>query len=76
MTDKILKPCPFCGGTPDFICRDNFDGNETYWIECWDCELVIGKHDSSPHRDTVCSAGSFSTKEDAIKAWNRRWGKK
>ncbi|WP_196596041.1 Lar family restriction alleviation protein [Pectinatus frisingensis] len=60
MSDK-LKPCPFCGGTPNIHDDDNKHpefGKEIFWqIYCMDC---FGTN------------GWFDSVDDAITAWNRR----
>lgn len=59
-----LKPCPFCGGTA-YLGGEHEDSDMTgYYVECTKCDVIMGG---------MCwNGGSFSTKEEAIKAWNRR----
>lgn len=52
------KSCPFCGGEAE--CSDSsctVNGEFKWTVECLNCGVM-----TSP----------FETKEDAIKAWNRR----
>lgn len=59
MTDKKLKPCPFCGGKVKFlILDDEFNiKDEDYAKDPWS-GLQYG----------LC----HDTKEEAAEAWNRR----
>ncbi len=63
MTEQKLKPCPFCGGKPDFIKRitlDYFTGkDEKRWsYKCRKCHVWL--------------AFNYATRYEAVKAWNRR----
>ena len=81
LKDSRLRPCPFCGGEarmvvtsygdPDWdgCCDDDFDDedieaidskDDQYKAECWNCGA------------TFSEGYTFYTKEQAIKAWNRR----
>ena len=59
-----LKPCPFCGGTKSIICRTDYDGGDAYAVSC-------RYSDCHGHIFTL-GHGYFSTKEQAIAAWNTR----
>ena len=67
-----LKPCAHYGGKAELINRDDYRGNDTYWVECGSCDIIMGKEDSSPHYDVKCSSGCYGSKEEAIEMWNRR----
>ncbi|WP_196601576.1 Lar family restriction alleviation protein [Pectinatus frisingensis] len=60
MSDK-LKPCPFCGGTPNMHNDDNKHpkfSKVVFWqIYCLDC---------------CTSTGWYNSTNDAVNAWNRR----
>jgi len=59
MDDKLLLPCPFCGGEADIeeISGNPFTNEPYTWaVGCKDCNIGWYKE----------------TKEDAIAAWNRR----
>ena len=59
MDDKLLLPCPFCGGEADIeeISGNPFTDEPYTWaVGCKDCNIGWYKE----------------TKEDAIAAWNRR----
>lgn len=57
MSDKYLKPCPFCGSS--HVLAEDFEEFDMgmYWIRCGDCGAGVSTKD---------------TMEEAIKAWNRR----
>ena len=59
-----LKPCPFCGGDKNIICRTDYDGGDAYAVSC-------RYSDCHGHIFTL-GHGYFSTKEEAIAAWNTR----
>jgi Lar family restriction alleviation protein len=59
-----LKPCPFCGGDKSIICRTDYDGGDAYAVSC-------RYSDCHGHIFTL-GHGYFSTKEEAIAAWNTR----
>ena len=70
MTEK-LKKCPFCGGEAEVIQMPatiavpedtKKRGHFTVW--CSFCDLLFGYDEDF--------GGYFTTKEDAIEAWNRR----
>lgn len=61
-----LKACPFCGSkwTQARYMNNPFDTNHVYGgyrAECTDC---------------ACLTKAYKTKEEAIKAWNKRAGGK
>lgn len=51
-----LEPCPFCGGEAQ-IRHPHVMMTPFYWVECKKCE---------------CQSNTYTTKETAAKAWNRR----
>ena len=64
-----LKPCPFCGGEANIIKNEHPRlhrpiKNGLYHVECCECNVMIG-YDTD-------YGGQFDTKEEAIKAWNKR----
>jgi Lar family restriction alleviation protein len=64
--NEELKPCPFCGGVDIRIESEDIGMNEPvidYEIFCMNC-------------NSVAAHGCCRTEEAAIKAWNRRSGKK
>lgn len=64
MTTPELKPCPFCGGDKNVICKTDYDGGDAYAVSCRypDCHGAI----------FTLGYGYFSTKDEAIAAWNTR----
>ena len=56
-----LKPCPFCGGSPKLI-------------HAFDHNLFAIRHTCLSFGRPILMIDSilFTTKDDAIKAWNRR----
>ena len=66
MTEK-LKPCPFCGGEGKirFDIGDYRTGEyRGYYVQCGNLDVNC--------LASWISGGCFSTKEEAIEAWNRR----
>ena len=59
-----LKPCPFCGGDKNIICRTDYDGGDAYAVSC-------RYSDCHGHIFTL-GHGYFSMKEEAVAAWNTR----
>ena len=56
--DNKLKPCPFCGATPEI---GSLGGDQQNWcIWCPECKGACVETDIN------------TSKEDIIKAWNRR----
>lgn len=51
-----LKPCPFCGWKPMIIVDEKTE--EKFGVKCFSCYGMI-----EPRKET---------KDEAIKAWNRR----
>jgi Lar family restriction alleviation protein len=64
MTNEELKPCPFCGGDKNTICKTDYDGKDSYAVSCRypDCHGAI----------FTLGYGYFPTKDQAIAAWNTR----
>ena len=59
--DNKLKPCPFCGGEAEMFDHFRIAKCKTYRyfrVGCKECDLRFPKF--------------AATKENAIKAWNRR----
>ena len=66
MTEQKLKPCPFCGNDNICICVAEIhngvpcdDGKHYYQAMCCSCGCVVDNWDNR-------------TKEDVVKAWNKR----
>lgn len=59
-----LQPCPFCGGSADFLerYRKGTANRKMYWVECKACR-VAQYHGND---------GGYRTKEKAAETWNRR----
>jgi len=64
MTTPELKPCPFCGGGKNVICKTDYDGGDAYAVSCRypDCHGAI----------FTLGYGYFPTEAEAIAAWNTR----
>ena len=65
MNDKPdLKPCPFCGGDKNTICKTDYDGRDSYAVSCRypECHGAI----------FTLGYGYFPTKDQAVAAWNTR----
>lgn len=63
--EPTLKPCPFCG-SKDVYLEDASDEHGELWvIGCKNCFIGISAGGGD---DGCCDA----TKEETIKAWNRR----
>lgn len=60
-TDTGILPCRFCGNSDIEItfCDDRCCGGDPRWIDCHVCGYTL-------------SVDDCSTKEQAVKAWNRR----
>lgn len=41
LTEKELKPCPFCGGKASYI----ESGKGAYWIKCYRCRVETEAYD-------------------------------
>lgn len=66
MSDELkLLDCPFCGGKAQII---RF--HESWRVECTKCNAQMGYR--NPAYSAVKGQLHFETKEDYIKAWNRR----
>ena len=65
-----LKPCPFCGGTDVVIKQDHvlLCGHRYWFIEHYAPECTM------TNAFGLCKSKLFTTKERAVKAWNRRAG--
>ena len=64
MTKPDTKPCPFCGGDKNTICKTDYEGRDSFSVSC---------------RYPVCHGaifmlgyGYFPTADQAIAAWNTR----
>lgn len=57
-----LKPCPFCGGKADYVY--NSEAVEDAMGRKWAYTVVCGR--------CVTSSGLCFSKEQALKAWNKR----
>ena len=69
MADTKLKPCPFCGGEAvffNFVDRDprSVTATPVCQILCTNCKALMGNF--------VAEDSSFSYKDKATEAWNRR----
>lgn len=64
MTAPNLKPCPFCGGDKNVICKTDYDGGDAYAVSCryHECHGAI----------FTLGYGYFADKAEAIAAWNTR----
>ena len=58
LTEKELKPCPFCGRKACIINTGNHYPRAFYRIVCQSCYTVQGKF--------------YDTEEESIEAWNKR----
>lgn len=58
-----LKPCPFCGKDVE-LKHYKLNGNDWWYIACRHCEIAV---------DPLLLNTDW-TKDDAIRAWNRRVG--
>ena len=63
INDKELKKCPFCGSKDIQILDNSTPDDEYYMIECQNCNAA------------VCFGYDSTTKEGAIRMWNRRANK-
>ena len=66
---QTLLPCPFCGSGAS-ITGTEWGGREQYFVACTgpDCHCAVGEN----YDRDACPEYSFSSKDDAIPAWNRR----
>ena len=66
---ETLLPCPFCG-CGAAITGTEWGGREQYFVACTgpDCHCAVGEN----YDRDACPEYSFSSKDDAIAAWNRR----
>ena len=75
MSEEKLKPCPICG-SKSFVQHDIVDGFDFGWsVGCPRACIADGIHgfnDSYSFRQAKLVLFSFSTKADAIEAWNKR----
>jgi len=60
-----LKRCPFCGNK-----ADTSDGG--YSGENWLVRCISGRADNDLPECPAAEGATYKTKEEAIKAWNRR----
>lgn len=61
MSEIKLKPCPFCGGEAFCYVSGRIEPEmpDMFWVRCKKCDVVTK---------------SYTTREKAIKKWNRRAG--
>ncbi|MBR0044286.1 MAG: Lar family restriction alleviation protein, partial [Synergistaceae bacterium] len=64
--NKILKPCPVCGGKGELAFYSPHGRPPYVIVECWG-------HNEEPL--CFCRTGEHKTMHAAVKAWNRRTGK-
>ena len=66
---ETLLPCPFCG-CGAAITGTEWGGREQYFVACTgpDCHCAVGEN----YDRDACPEYSFSSKAEAIAAWNRR----
>lgn len=53
-----LKPCPFCGGTPELLIDEIAEDERRYLMHCENCDGMIERW--------------FDDVGDSVTAWNRR----
>ena len=54
-----LRPCPFCGSEAEL----HTDPEDEFWeVDCLNIDCIL------------CKTRYYATKQEAIKAWNRRIG--
>ena len=61
MMDDDLKPCPFCGNSPQ-LKHDKIGGHHFWSVEC----------DNDENCPVVIATNDFELKSEAIKVWNTR----
>jgi Lar family restriction alleviation protein len=59
-----IKPCPFCGGDKNTICTTDYNGRDAYAVSC--------RYPNCHGSIFTLGYGYFSTKDQAIAAWNTR----
>ncbi len=59
-----IKPCPFCGGDKNTICKTDYNGRDAYAVSC--------RYHNCHGSIFTLGYGYFSTKDQAIAAWNTR----
>lgn len=64
-----LKPCPFCGGEAGSV---KVVGLGVAYVECKVCGAMVGR--TRKIISTRCGNLHYTTREEAIEAWNRRAG--
>lgn len=64
MSNIEIKPCPFCGKTARVRCETDFDDINYYRVTCLTSRCY--GHNSRYY------VSRFTSKETAIKAWNRK----
>lgn len=62
--ENDLKPCPFCGGDKNTICKTDYNGRDAYAVSC--------RYPNCHGSIFTLGYGYFSTKDQAIAAWNTR----
>lgn len=86
ITDKRLKPCPFCGKVP-MICVCDNEGNihdDDYVNNPWSglCYAICHEYDENESNDKICPIATFEgeqigtqlydTIDELVERWNNR----
>lgn len=70
MNEEKLKRCPFCGGSASVQSTITEEGCIYTFVECGTCGAQAQRYGS--YDNTNESKWKEETKEQAIKAWNKR----
>jgi Lar family restriction alleviation protein len=71
--NKALKPCPFCGGSPERVSRDGDERNcyaRTVKYRCTSCNASSGEACGDASKGGY--ADNRTVERRAVEAWNRR----
>lgn len=60
MSDE-LKPCPFCGGEPQW----QWHSGDALWIECTSCGAIGPQHENSTGENQDETLSAWNTRTDA-----------